>query len=107
MPALSASVSIQAGELAGANVDALQGLNETLHFGKNNANVKLRFLATDVKKKGLMGMTNAMFADAALDVRRDHSSQGGYILLVGSEEIPTGVCQEFADQAWQKHGNST
>lgn len=71
--------------MAGANVDALQGHNETLHFGKNNANVKLRFLATDVKKKGMMGMTNAMFADAAIDVRRDHSSQGGYILLVGSD----------------------
>lgn len=115
MPALSASVSIQAGELSGANVEALQGLNKTLRFGKNNANVKLRFVAKDVKQKGLMGMTIVMFADAAFDVRKDHSSQGGYILLVGSEDILTGAkcpmstvpcdhsdCRGYVDQAWRQ-----
>ena len=101
MPALSASVSIQAGELSGGNVEALQGLNKTLRFGKSNSQVRLRFVAKDVMQKGLNGLTIVMFADAAFDVRRDHSSQGGYILLVGSDKVLTGEKCPMSTVSWR------
>ena len=101
MPALSASVSIQAGELSGGNVETLQGLNKTLRFGKTNAKVRLRFVAKDEEKKGLKGLTIVMFADAAFDVRKDHSSQGGYILLVGSEKILQGTKCPMSTVSWR------
>lgn len=68
MPALAASVSIQAGELAGGDVQTLHDLNKTLRFAKSNAHVRLRFLARDEDGEGIKGLTAIMFADAAFDV---------------------------------------
>ena len=101
MPALAASVSIQAGELAGGDVQTLHDLNKTLRFAKSNAHVRLRFLATDENGEGIKGMTAIMFADAAFDVRKDHSSQGGYILLLGNRKVLEGVKCPMSTVSWR------
>ena len=101
MPALAASVSIQAGELAGGDVQTLHDLNKTLRFAKSNAHVRLRFLAKDENGEGIRGLTAIMFADAAFDVRKDHSSQGGYILLLGSRQVLEGQKCPMSTVSWR------
>ena len=101
MPALAASVSIQAGELAGGSVQTLHDLNKTLRFAKNSAQVRLKFLAKDEDGEGIKGLTAVMFADAAFDVRKDHSSQGGYILLVGSRKVLEGNKCPMSTVSWR------
>ena len=49
-PGLAASVSIQAGELAGGDGNSLAELNKTLRFAKQNASHRLKFLAEDGTK---------------------------------------------------------
>ncbi len=80
-PGLAASVSIQAGELAGGD--------KTLRFAKQNAAHRLKFLAKD-NTKDIRNMTLVLFADAAFDARRDHSSQGGFVIMAVSHEALEG-----------------
>ena len=63
--------------------------------------MRLRFLARDEDGEGIKGLTAIMFADAAFDVRKDHSSQGGYILLLGSRKVLEGVKCPMSTVSWR------
>ena len=99
-PGLAASVSIQAGELAGGDGNSLTELNKTLRFAKQNANHRLKFLAED-GTKNVRNMTLVLFADAAFDVRRDHSSQGGFVIMVVPKEALSGKKVPASTVSWR------
>ena len=91
LPMLAASMSIQAGELAGAKIKELTELNKTLRFGKAHADVNLKFLATSTSQSfGLDGLTIVCYADAAFCVRSDKTSQGGYVLMACDASVLKG-----------------
>eukprot|EP00438_Fugacium_kawagutii_P011914 Skav221382 [mRNA] locus=scaffold7016:18304:23637:- [translate_table: standard] len=105
-PALSASVSIQAGELSGATGTFLLDLNKTLRFAKQNAKYGMKFMAMSEKPKNaketsLKDMVVILYADAAFDVRKDHSSQGGYVVLVADKAVLTGVKCPTSTISWR------
>eukprot|EP00438_Fugacium_kawagutii_P026186 Skav211360 [mRNA] locus=scaffold677:368899:370686:- [translate_table: standard] len=100
-PALSASMSIQAGELAGGKVEALHALNKTLRFAKSAQASKLKFMARDEHGGGLERLKIVVFADAAFDVRRDHSSQGGYMVLAVDQDALDGNKCPFSLISWR------
>lgn len=99
-PGLAASVSIQAGELAGGDGNSLAELNKTLRFAKQNASHRLKFLAED-GTKNVRNMTLVLFADAAFDVRRDHSSQGGFVIMVVPKEALEGKKVPASTVSWR------
>ena len=99
-PGLAASVSIQAGELAGGDGNSLTELNKTLRFAKQNASHRLKFLAED-GTKNVRNMTLVLFADAAFDVRRDHSSQGGFVIMVVPKEALEGKKVPASTVSWR------
>lgn len=77
MPMLAASMSIQAGELSGAKVRLLLELNKTLHFGKANCDVNIKFLAKKQQPDASFDdLVLVCYADAAFCVRSDKTSQG-------------------------------
>ena len=73
VPALLASASIQASEIASNKGESLTNLNKTLRFAKANSEVALR-MAKHVEKidDGIL----VVFVDAAFGVRTDNASQG-------------------------------
>ena len=80
MPILCASMSIQAGEIPKGTVKDLKELNKSLRFAKQHANLTLKFMAKNGKKKNasLEGLClQVCYADAAFCVRADKTSQGG------------------------------
>ena len=92
MPAPAASVSVQAGDLAGGDGKVLQELNKTLRFAKSIAHHKMSYLAKpEVKNdKTLDNLAIVLYVDAAFSVRKDHGSQGGYVILAGDKKVLTG-----------------
>ena len=99
-PGLAASVSIQAGELAGGDGSVLQELNKTLRFAKQNASHRLKFLAED-ETQNIRNMTLILFADAAFDVRKDHSSQGGFVIMAVPKEALEGKKVPASTVSWR------
>lgn len=93
-PALSASMGIQPGELAGGKVDALHALSKTLRLAK--AAQVSKFMARDVHGGGSERLKIPFFADAALNVRRDHSSRGGYVVLAVDQDALGGANCAFS-----------
>ncbi len=97
-PALLASTSILASEIAVDKGEALQNLNKTLRFAKQNASVAIKMTAhvTDMKDGILVA-----FVDAALRVRHDHASQGGYIIVHTHKDVMAGAKCKYSVIAWK------
>ena len=102
VPALSASTSIQAGCPSGDG-KVLTELNKTLRFAKSIANNKMRFLASPEGNavKSIADIALVLFVDAAFDVRNDHGSQGGYIIIMGDKSILTGSKVPTSTISWR------
>ena len=92
VPSLAASVSIQAGDLAGGDGKVLLELDKTLRFAKSVAHNKMRFLALPENNKAqdIDDLAIVMYVDAAFDVRKDHGSQGGYVIVMGHHSVLKG-----------------
>eukprot|EP00435_Cladocopium_sp_Y103_P051239 s554_g15.t2 len=103
MPALAASVSIQAGDLAGGDGKVLQELNKTLRFAKSVCHHKMQFLATpeNVNNRDIKNIAIIMFVDAAFSVRKDHGSQGGYIILAADVQALRGAKTPTSTLSWR------
>lgn len=103
LPMLSASMSLQAGELAGGTVRELKELNKTLRFGKQNANVTVKFMAKKSTGRAttLDDLTLICYADAAFGVRKDMSSQGGYIVVACDVSVLKGEKRPGSMISWR------
>ena len=103
MPALAASVSVQAGDLAGGDGKVLQELNKTLRFAKSIAHHKMSYLAKPETKndKTLDSLAIVLYVDAAFSVRKDHGSQGGFVILAGDKKVLTGQKTPMSTLSWR------
>ena len=88
LPMLAASTSLQAGCLKDGTVQDLLDLNKTLRFGKAIGDTPIKFLARPAEPStGFERMTLVAYSDAAFGVRRDHASQGGFIILACDKSV--------------------
>ena len=103
MPALAASVSIQASDLASGEVKVMTELNKTLRFAKSAAQQRMKFLAKPEKnqKRNIHDLAVIMFVDAAFSVRKDPGSRGGYIILAGDAQVLRGEKTPMSILAWR------
>ena len=97
-PSLMASTSIIAGEIPGGTGEVMQSLNKALRFAKENAKHGLQFhsVAKKVEDVALL-----CFCDAAFGVRRDLSSQGGFIIVMTDKRVLHGEKCPFTPLAWK------
>ena len=79
VPILCASMSMQAGEIPKGTIKGLKEFNKSLRFAQQRANLTLKFMAKNGKKKNasLEEFCLVCYADAAFCVRADKTSQGG------------------------------
>ena len=97
-PFLNASVSILAGGLNKGDGKYLQELNKMLRFAKANGQVALRIakIAPSLEK-----VCFVCFSDAALSVRSDLSSQGGFMIVACNEEVLIGKALPYTLVSWR------
>ena len=97
-PFLNASVSILAGGLNKGDGKYLQELNKMLRFAKANGQVALRIakIAPSLEK-----VCFVCFSDAALSVRSDLSSQGGFMIVACNEEVLIGKAVPYTLVSWR------
>ena len=98
VPALLASTSILASEIAVNKGEVMQNLNKTLRFAKQNAQVSLKMTphVNDLQDGVLVA-----FVDAAFGVRHDHASQGGFIIVHTHKDILTGAKCKYSVISWK------
>ena len=98
VPSLMASTSIIAGDIPGGTGEVMQSLNKALRFAKENAKYGLRFhsVAKKVEELALL-----CFCDAAFGVRRDLSSQGGFMIVMTDKRVLHGEKCPFTPLAWK------
>eukprot|EP00434_Breviolum_minutum_P039726 symbB.v1.2.035289.t1/scaffold4713.1/size41565/3 len=98
VPALLASASIQASEIASNKGESLTNLNKTLRFAKANSEVAFR-MAKHVEKidDGIL----VVFVDAAFGVRTDNASQGGYLIVHTHRDILNGKKCKYSVVSWK------
>ena len=94
MPALAASVSIQASDLASGEVKVMS---------KSAAQQRMKFLAKPEKnqKRNIHDLAVIMFVDAAFSVRKNPGSRGGYIILAGDAQVLRGEQTPMSILAWR------
>ena len=99
-PPMCSSTSILAGELASREARVMNELNKTLRFGKQNADVALRFpvIAEDWRDIHFI-----VYSDAALGVRQDLASQGGYLILAVNRKVLEGEVGRYSVVAWRSY----
>ncbi|CAE7220782.1 spa [Symbiodinium microadriaticum] len=98
LPPLSASVSLQAADVNQATTSTAAELNKTLRFAKSLAKETLTMT------KVTSSLDNACFvcfSDAAFGVRSDHSSQGGYVILLTDKSVLKGETVEYNVLSWR------
>lgn len=78
----------------------MSDLNKTLRFCKQNADVIERFPKLTDNWKDLSFIA---FSDAALGVRRDLGSQGGYIIIAVGKDVMEEKAGRYACVAWQSY----
>ena len=93
-----ASTSIIAGEIPGGTGEAMQSLNKALRFAKENAKYGLQFHSVAKKVEDIALLC---FCDAAFGVRRDLSSQGGYMIVMTDKRVLHGEKCPFVPLAWK------
>ena len=86
-PHLQCSTSLLAGQLSAGLVKTIQDANKLLKFAKMNSDVSLNY----ERLCGLEESRLVTMVDAAFGVRRDGSSQGGYLTILVSKNTFDGV----------------
>eukprot|EP00435_Cladocopium_sp_Y103_P035989 s155_g9.t1 len=86
-PWLQVSVSMLAGAVSTATTATLLEANKTLRYAKQHADVELEFRCLGPKE----GVTFVVFSDASFASRPDHSSQGGYLVLMVDSATAAGA----------------
>ena len=99
-PGLSASISILAADIEKADGHLIQDLNKSLKFAKQNSEFKLTYgkIADDLSESCMVA-----FSDAAFAVRSDHSSQGGYLLVLTNKKVLDGQATAYSVLGWRSH----
>ena len=97
---LNASTSIIAASINKGTVDLLHELNKTLRFAKNSADLKLtmRPVCGDWSEMCLL-----CFSDAAVQVRADSSSQGGFVIILTNTKVLEGKSVPYSIVAWRSY----
>ena len=96
-PHLQASTSLLSGEMSSGLSSPLLEANRLLRFAKSNSDVHLRFPPLgDLKDLRI----TCMF-DAALGVRHDGSSQGGFLILLTHKDAYAGVESPYHLLEWR------
>ena len=98
MPALAASVSVQAGMLATGTVSLLHELNKTLRFAKKASETKLNARPFG---KNLSDLCMVAFSDAAFATRHDNSSQGGVVICLCNKSVLNGDLVDYGIISWR------
>ena len=96
-PHLQASTSLLSGEMSSGLSAPLFEANKLLRFAKSNGDVHLSY--SPLGDLGKLKLT-CMF-DAALGVRHDSSSQGGYIVMLTHEDAFNGVESSYHILDWR------
>ena len=99
-PHLCSSTSIVAGDLAAKDGKVISDLNKTLRFAKENSDIQLRFPKVVKSWKDLVFVA---FSDAALGVRRDLGSQGGFLVIATTPGIHNGELVKYSMIAWRSY----
>ena len=100
VPPLCSSTSILAGELASREARVMNELNKALRFSKQNSDVMLRFpKITDDWRN----IHFPLFIDAALGVRQDLASQGGYLILAVNNKVMSGEVGKYSMIGWRSY----
>eukprot|EP00435_Cladocopium_sp_Y103_P029592 s669_g7.t1 len=88
------------GEHKMTDKEVLSELNKTLRSSKQNSDVVLRFpvLAEDWKDIHFV-----VFSDAALGVRQDLASQGGFLILAVNKKVLQGEVGRYSVIAWRSY----
>ena len=86
-PHLQATTSLLAGEVTKATTRTLESANKALRYAKANADVGLEYRNIGSKDE----VTFVAFSDASFGRRSDHSSQGGFLLLMVSKDVAHGA----------------
>ena len=97
---MCSSTSILAGELASKDIKVLAELKKTLRFSKQTADVVLRF---PVLTKDWRDLNFVVFSDAALGVRQDLASQGGFLVLAVDKRVLQGEVGRYSVIAWRSY----
>eukprot|EP00435_Cladocopium_sp_Y103_P038910 s4100_g10.t1 len=98
MPALCASTSLLAAELALGSRDVMQQLNKCLRFAKEASKHPMVF---DKIVEKVADLAIVCFCDAASGVRQDLSSQGGYPIVLTDKRVLRGEKCKFCTVAWR------
>ena len=97
-PHLCASISIQAGGIKTGDGHYLAELNKSLRFAKNNAQVKLRMREIG---GSFVNIAFICFSDAALAVRQDLGSQGGFLIVAADPAVLDGKAVPYSVVSWR------
>ena len=96
-PHLQATTSLLSGMMSSGTTGAILEANSALRFAKDNSDVHLRYDPLgDLKDLRL-----ATMFDAALGVRHDGSSQGGYIILMVHKDAFAGIESSYHVMDWR------
>eukprot|EP00435_Cladocopium_sp_Y103_P076102 s94_g76.t1 len=98
MPALCATTSLLAGELALGNGEVMQQLNKCLRFAKEASKHPMVF---DKIVEKVSDLAIVCFCNAAFGVRQDLSSQGGYLIVLTDKRVLRGEKCKFCTVAWR------
>lgn len=99
-PHLCASTSIIAANVNKGDFEIVNDLNKTLRFAKSAADLPIV-----LKKvcKGWDDLCLVCFSDAAVQVRPDGGSQGGYVIVATSRDVLTGQTVPYNTLAWRSY----
>ena len=96
-PHLQASTSLLSGDMSSGTSGPLLKANRLLRFAKSNSDVHLRF----ARLGDLKDMRITCMFDAALGVRHDGSSQGGFLILLTHKNAYEGVESPYHLLEWR------
>jgi hypothetical protein len=75
-------------------------LNKALRFSKQNSDVMLRFPKITDDWHNIHFL---VFSDAALGVRQDLASQGGYLILAVNNKVMSGEVGKYSMIGWRSY----
>ncbi len=96
-PHLQCATSMLAGQMSAGLIKSIHDGNKLLRFAKENADVSLRYGYLDRPEN----LRLVCMFDAAFCVRRDNSSQGGYIVMLVPESTFHGTETEYHVLDWK------
>ncbi len=85
------------GEVTKATVKTLEAANKALRFAKSNADVGLDYRKIGKKDE----ITLVAHSDASFACRSDHTSQGGYMVVMVPKEVANGMAGHYVVVDWR------